>query len=260
VLHELASKKQSGIILKLDFEKAYDKVSWRFLEEVMQKKGFSEQWIEWVLKAVRGGRIAVNLNGELGKYFRSYKGLRQGDPLSPHLFNLVADGLAAILKRAAERGVLEGVTPNLVERGLTHLQYADDIVLFIQNTECNIINLKFILFCFEEMSGMKINYHKSQVFTVGIDDGETARIANTLNCKVGKFPMKYLGLPISYKTGHNVVFYRCSERREKAQAPVPIIVAGAKFQKNLAPRHVEAPMLRPIKNCIPRQQGEDDDG
>ncbi|XP_066396066.1 uncharacterized protein [Miscanthus floridulus] len=79
VLHELPSTKQSGIILKLDFEKAYDKMSWRFLEEAMQKKGFNEQCIEWVLKAVRGGRIAVNLNGELGNYFRSYKGLKQGD-------------------------------------------------------------------------------------------------------------------------------------------------------------------------------------
>jgi hypothetical protein len=191
VLHELASKKQSGIILKLDFEKAYDKVSWSFLEEVMQEKGFSEQWIEWVLKAVRGGRVAINLNGELGTFFRSYKGLRQGDPLSPLLFNLVADGLAAILQKAAERGVLEGVTPNLVNGGLTHLQYADDTVLFIQNSDSNIINLKFLLFCFEEMSGMKINYHKSEVFTLGIEEGEAARIANNLNCKVGKFPMKY---------------------------------------------------------------------
>ena len=62
----MARKKQSGIILKLDFEKAYDKVSWRFLEEVTKSKGFSDQWIDWVMKAIRGGRVAVNLNGELG--------------------------------------------------------------------------------------------------------------------------------------------------------------------------------------------------
>lgn len=121
VLHELARKKQSGIILKLDFEKAYDKVSWRFLEEVTKSKGFSDQWIDWVMKAVRGGRVAVNLNGELGQYFRSYKGLRQGDPLSPTLFNLDADGLTTILNKAVERGVLSGVTPHLVPGGLTHL-------------------------------------------------------------------------------------------------------------------------------------------
>lgn len=199
VLHELAKSKQSGIVIKLDFEKAYDKVSWRFLEEVLRNKGFSEMWIEWMMKVVCGGRVAVNLNGELGQYFRSYKGLRQGDPLSPLMFNIVADGLSAILDKAVERGVLRGVVPHLVQGGLTHLQYADDTVLFIQNTDSNIVNLKFLLFCYEEMSGMKINYNKSEVFTIGIDAEESEHIANAFNCKVGKFPMKYLGLPISYK-------------------------------------------------------------
>jgi len=78
VLHDLKSGKQEGIILKLDFEKAYDRVSWSFLEEVLIKKGFSERWVSWMLKVVKGGRVAVNLNGERGQFFRSFKGLRQG--------------------------------------------------------------------------------------------------------------------------------------------------------------------------------------
>lgn len=145
-----------------------------------------------------GVRVAVNLNGELGQYFRSYKGLRQEDPLSPLLFNLATDGLSAILNKATERGVISGVTPHLVQGGLTHLQYADDTVLFIQNTESNIANLKFLLFGYEEISGMKINYHESEVFTIGIGE-DTIRIASAFICKIGKFPMKYLGLPISFK-------------------------------------------------------------
>lgn len=62
VFHELKSKNQSGIILKLDFEKAYYKVQWGFLFEVMQKKGFDEKWIGWVKKAVTNGRVAININ------------------------------------------------------------------------------------------------------------------------------------------------------------------------------------------------------
>ena len=80
VLHELRVKKKEGIVLKLDFEKAYDKVNWSFLRDVLLRKNFSEKWIDLVISAVQGGKVAVNLNGEVGSYSRSYKGLRQGDP------------------------------------------------------------------------------------------------------------------------------------------------------------------------------------
>ena len=80
VLHELRVKKEQGIVLKLDFEKAYDKVNWSFLRDVLLRKNFSEKWIDLVISVVQEGKVAVNLNGEVGSYSRSYKGLRQGDP------------------------------------------------------------------------------------------------------------------------------------------------------------------------------------
>jgi len=166
VLHDLKSGKQEGIILKLDFEKAYDRVSWSFLKEVLIKKGFSERWVSWMLKVVKGGRVAVNLNGERGQFFRSFKGLRQRDPLSPLLFNLVGDAFSAMLNLACRQGELEGLVPHLIENGLSHLQYADDTVIFIKNSQISLRNLKFILFYYEAMSGMKINYEKSEVFVV----------------------------------------------------------------------------------------------
>lgn len=82
-------RKEKGIILKLDFEKAYDRVSWSFLEEVLRTRNFSPTWIEWIMKSVRRGRIAIDINGERVDFFRSFKGMRQGDPLSPVLFNFV---------------------------------------------------------------------------------------------------------------------------------------------------------------------------
>jgi hypothetical protein len=82
----------------------------------------------------------------------------------------VADALSKILNLASEKGIIHGVCPELVEGGLTHLQYADDTVLFIQHTEDDMINLKFLLFCYEELSGMKINYIKSEVYTVGLSE------------------------------------------------------------------------------------------
>ena len=121
VLHSLHVKKEKGIILKLDFEKAYDRVSWSFLEEVLRSRNFSHTWIDWIMKAVKGGRVAIDINGERGEFFKSFRGLRQGDPLSPLLFNFVGDALSAMLSAARAAGDIEGVTLDLVEGGLTHL-------------------------------------------------------------------------------------------------------------------------------------------
>lgn len=159
--------------------------------------------------------MAVNLNGEVGSYFRSYKGLRQEDPLSPLLFNLVADALSVILEKAKSMGVIHGVVPELVEGGLTYLQYADDTILFLQNSKEDIINLKFILFYYEEMSGMRINYSKSEVFTVGLSEEAGQEVADAFNFKLGRFPMKYLGLPISNSRLSMAELSGAAEKMEK---------------------------------------------
>jgi hypothetical protein len=122
--------------------------------------------------------------------------VRQGDPLSPLLFNLAADILSEILNKVKRKGIVTVVVHELVEGGLTHLQYADDTIIFMEDTESNIVNLKFLLFCFEEMSGLRINYNKSEVFVVGGDGQHAEAFAQAFNCKSDHFPMKYLGIPI----------------------------------------------------------------
>ncbi|CAD6214032.1 unnamed protein product [Miscanthus lutarioriparius] len=197
VLHELRVTKSAGVIIKLDFEKAYDRVNWNFLEEVLHRKGFDEKWIQWMNKAIRGGRVCMDLNGERGDYFRSFKGLRQGDPLSPLLFNLVADALSAMLSRACSAKAIKGLVPHLFEGGLTHLQYADDTVLLLHFDPKNLRNVRLLLSCYEAMSGMKINYEKSEIFSVGLSLQEQNIAVESLGCKIGVLPMKYLGMPVS---------------------------------------------------------------
>jgi hypothetical protein len=75
-LHEMRRKKGKGIIMKLDFEKAYDKVSWPFLMEVLERNFFPLKWIELIQHAVTGGRVIINLNREPGNFFRTFKGLK----------------------------------------------------------------------------------------------------------------------------------------------------------------------------------------
>lgn len=101
------------------------------------------------------------------------------------------------MNKSKLKGHIRGLVPHLISGGLTHLQDADDALLFLEVNDQAIINLKFLLYCFEWMSGLRINYHKSEVLVMGVDSLEQERIANMFNCKVGSLPMVYLGIPIS---------------------------------------------------------------
>ena len=158
IMHELRVSKKQGVVFKIDFEKAYDSVNWSFVEEVLTKKGFGEKSRHWIMSTIRGGKVCVNINGENGNYFKTHRGLRQGDPLSPLLFNLAADALDHILTKARTKGRIRGVALNLVEGGITHLQYADDTVILMDNDSQTLSNMKFLLYCFEWLTGLRINY------------------------------------------------------------------------------------------------------
>jgi hypothetical protein len=79
-----------------------------------------------------GGSVAIRVNDNTGRYFQTRKGLHQGDPLSPMLFNIVADVLVILIERAKSNDQIEGVIPLLVDGGLSILQYTDDIIMFME--------------------------------------------------------------------------------------------------------------------------------
>lgn len=92
--------------------------------------------------------MGIKVNDEIGKFFHTKKGLRQGDPLSPVLFNLMADMLAILVSRARNASQISGVVPHLVDGGLTILQYADDTILFLEDDLEQAKNLKMVLYVF----------------------------------------------------------------------------------------------------------------
>ena len=107
-IHELHRKKKDVVILKLDFEKAYDKVNWSFVQQTLRMKGFSQTWCKWIEEVVSRGSVGIKVNEEIGSSFQTRKVLRQGDPLSPILFNLVADMLAILVSRAKKQWTIQG--------------------------------------------------------------------------------------------------------------------------------------------------------
>uniref|UniRef100_A0A453NLQ1 Reverse transcriptase domain-containing protein n=1 Tax=Aegilops tauschii subsp. strangulata TaxID=200361 RepID=A0A453NLQ1_AEGTS len=137
-------------------------------------------------------------NNEIGPFFPTLCGVRQGDPFSPFLFNMVVDALAVILDKAKSAGHIHGIVPHLVGGGgVSLLQYADDTIIMVEGSATDIANLKFLLLCFQQMSGLTINFDKSEVVILGYPPEEALAIADRLNYHLGTFPMTYLGIPIS---------------------------------------------------------------
>jgi hypothetical protein len=198
-IHELHRKKMSGVIPKLDFEKAYEKVNWYVLQQTLRIKGFSGKWCHRIDQMVSKGSVGVKGNDNISRYFQTKKCLRQGDPLSPILFNLVADILSTLINRAKEDRRIRGLVPHLVEGRLSILQYADDTILFMEHDLEQAVNMKLLLCAFEQLLGLKINLHKSKMFCYG----EAKKIENhyttLFGCGLGQYPFRYLGIPMHHK-------------------------------------------------------------
>lgn len=197
-IHEVHKSAKSGVVLKLDYEKAYDRVNWDFLVEMLTSRGFGSKWISWILSILQQSSFCVKINDAIAPYFVGGKGLKQGDLISPLLFNLVADVFSRMLAKAARGKFISGIIPHIIPHSLISLQYADDTILFLDPDPNYAKNLKWLLACFERLYGMKINYDKYELVLVNLDDAVAKVLSQIFCCKVGGFPLKYLGVPLHY--------------------------------------------------------------
>jgi Reverse transcriptase (RNA-dependent DNA polymerase) len=141
------------------------------------------------------GQTCLNINDVLIPYFKCKKGLKQGDPISPFLFNLVADSLSKFLSQAKELGYLKGLR-NFNGTNIINLNFVDDTLIFLKADFKMIEAFKLLIQGFENMSGLKINYTKSEFIPLNISNQEGTQLANMLRCKLGSFPITYLGTPL----------------------------------------------------------------
>ena len=120
--------KEAFMAIKLDMSKAYDRVEWVYLEVMMKKMGFLEKWISLTMMCVTTVTYSVLINGEPKGRITPLRGLRQGDPISPYLFLLCAEGLTAMLKKEEVAGNIKGVAVCKGAPRISHLLFVDDNV------------------------------------------------------------------------------------------------------------------------------------
>ena len=182
--------------LKLDMSKAYDRVEWDFLDKLMERLGFDGKWRNLVGCCFRLISFSIMINGEPHGFFHPSRGLCQGDPLSPYLFLLYAEGLHSLIQQAVDNGELLGVS--LCKEGpkITHLFFADDSLLFCRanDTDCQIVTN--ILTMYEEASSHKINRGKTQLFfSTNTQEDIKNRVKDLVGVEVVTQYEKYLGMP-----------------------------------------------------------------
>lgn len=196
VIDLVKKKRDKCLLFKMDFEKAYDSVSWSFLDYMLTRLGFCEVWRRWMLACVRSGSVSVLVNGSPTADFCMERGLRQGDPLAPFLFLAVAEGLSGLVRSATEKGILRGYTlSDTISFPL--LQFANDTFLLCEASQANLWAVKTIFRSFELVSGLRVNFKKSHLFGINIDEYFISSAAEFLSCSVGTLPFKFLGVPVA---------------------------------------------------------------
>ncbi|XP_071729150.1 uncharacterized protein [Rutidosis leptorrhynchoides] len=196
VVEDLKRNKKHGLIFKVDFEKAFDSLNWDYLFVVMKCMGFGNKWCKWISACLKSATISILINGSPTSEFNLKRGVRQGDPLSPFLFIIAAEGLNILTKVAVERGMYKGVEVGKDKVVISHLQYADDTIFFGEWSRRNARNLMYLLECFELASGLKVNYNKSQLFGIGISNDNVEALASWCSCLGGRLSFMYLGISV----------------------------------------------------------------
>lgn len=163
---------------------------------MLRKLNFPSKWIGWIKECITTASANVLVNGSPSGEFPLERGIRQGDPLSPFLFLVAAEGLNILAKKAIKEGLLKGAVIGREKVEVPLLQYADDTIFLLKGTEENVFAVKCLLKNFEVMSGLSVNFEKSFIYGVHLERDMLARAADVLGCRVGDLPIPYLGMKI----------------------------------------------------------------
>nr|GEY69960.1 RNA-directed DNA polymerase, eukaryota [Tanacetum cinerariifolium] len=195
IIHWCKAKKKNSMIFKVDFEKAFDFVRWDFLEDVMKNFDFGPRWCNWIMSYLKYSKGLVLVNGSPTSEFKFYKGLKQGDPLSPFLFVLVMETLHLSFQNVVNAGLFKGV---LLDNSLqlTYLFYAYDVIFLGQWCTSNITVLIQVLDYFFRASGLRINIHKSKLMGVAVESSLVTSVTFHIGCSSLTAPFSYLGVNV----------------------------------------------------------------
>ncbi|XP_056841874.1 uncharacterized protein LOC130495007 [Raphanus sativus] len=186
------------ITIKVDIAKAFDTLSWDFLFAALESLELPAPFVRLLRACICTPSFMVGYNGTVSGYFKGKRGLRQGDPLSPYLFVIAMNYLSLMLDKEARSGYLS-YHHQCHKTRLTHLSFADDLLIFIDGSLESVQRVLQILHEFEKRSGLAVSLQKSSFFASGVSEQELQAIQVSTGMPCGSLPMRYLGVPLCTK-------------------------------------------------------------
>jgi hypothetical protein len=189
---------KGSFAIKVDLSKAYDKLSWEFIWRILYEIKLPDQLINVIMHSVTSVETNVKWNGARGDFFRPQRGIRQGDPISPYLFVLCMDKLSHLIMHAVERGEWRGIKAGRTGPMVSHLMFADDLLLFGEATEKQMQCVMDMLNKFCGLSGQEVSQEKTSIlFSKNVRRGMRDKLLNMSGFRETTDIGKYLGVPLN---------------------------------------------------------------
>ena len=192
IIQYATEKNIPGLLLFIDFEKAFDSLEWPFIHDTLRSYGFGASLIKWVKTLYSHTESCILNNGWASNFFEIQRGVRQGCPLSPYLFILSAEVLATAIRKNTN---IKGISINDVEIKLS--QYADDTTLILDGSDESLRSSLATLDDFSKVSGLRLNDKKTEALWIGASIGNDKILLPGKELKWPKDKVKSLGIWIS---------------------------------------------------------------
>lgn len=201
-------------MLKVDLRKAFDSERWDFIMATLKAIDIPQRFVTWIEQCITTATFTISVNGNSSGFFKSTKGLRQGDPLSPYLFVLSMEVFSRLLHSRFDTGYIS-YHPRTAELNISHLMFADDVMVFFNGGSSSLHGITEALDDFASWSSLKINKDKTQLFLAGLDSHDIATVA-AYGFSNGSLPICYLGLPLMHRK-LNILEYESLVEKIKAR-------------------------------------------